>query len=359
MLPPDAVALDRFTAGLYRLDLEATEEGSLPAEKGTMLRGGFGVALKRTVCAFDDPLARDCSACPLRPTCVYPRLFEGRPPVVEAALDRDPPRPFVVRVPPDHRTRYRAGDVLSVEIVLVGWARAYLPYATMAVADLAEGGLGRDRARFALHAVWSLDPFGRPPLRLDSEPAISQAPAHVVDHAALLQRAAALSPDGVTVTFLTPTWIVADDRPLPVPTFPALAGALRRRTLALIHYHCAPVADVAGGRSEGDDKGGEVERSTGGAPPPPAGGALADPTAFATAAARIRALDDRVGWRARTRRSTRTGATMPTGGVVGTVHYAGDTGALAPFLPLLVLGEVAHVGKRTAFGCGRFLCSCS
>jgi hypothetical protein len=45
------------------------------------------------------------------------------------------------------------------------------------------------------------------------------------------------------------------------------------------------------------------------------------------------------------------GERVPVGGRVGSVLYAGD---LAPFLPLLVLGEVLHVGKDTVLGQGQY-----
>ncbi|MDQ4062432.1 MAG: CRISPR system precrRNA processing endoribonuclease RAMP protein Cas6 [Actinomycetota bacterium] len=38
-------------------------------------------------------------------------------------------------------------------------------------------------------------------------------------------------------------------------------------------------------------------------------------------------------------------------GVVGNVEYAGP---VEKFLPLLVMGQLAHVGKRAVFGLGRY-----
>jgi hypothetical protein len=50
------------------------------------------------------------------------------------------------------------------------------------------------------------------------------------------------------------------------------------------------------------------------------------------------------------RRSSRTGAAHPIVGFVGEVRYRGE---LAPFVPLLRVGERNNVGKAATFGCGR------
>ena len=42
---------------------------------------------------------------------------------------------------------------------------------------------------------------------------------------------------------------------------------------------------------------------------------------------------------------------MKLGGFVGQVTYAGD---LEPFLPLLRLGTLVHIGKGTTFGLGKY-----
>jgi hypothetical protein len=42
---------------------------------------------------------------------------------------------------------------------------------------------------------------------------------------------------------------------------------------------------------------------------------------------------------------------MALGGAVGTWHLEGE---LAPFIPLLHLGQWLHVGKNATFGLGRY-----
>lgn len=51
------------------------------------------------------------------------------------------------------------------------------------------------------------------------------------------------------------------------------------------------------------------------------------------------------------RYSARQDAKLKMGGVIGEATYEGD---LTPFLRLLALGEVLHVGKGTGLGLGKY-----
>jgi hypothetical protein len=60
-------------------------------------------------------------------------------------------------------------------------------------------------------------------------------------------------------------------------------------------------------------------------------------------------------WLDWTRYSGRQKTRMQLGGLVGEVAYGfGDVETLSEFLPLLLAGELLHVGKNTTFGLGRY-----
>jgi hypothetical protein len=63
----------------------------IPVYKGSALRGVFGRALKKTVCALR---RQECDACLLNSRCLYAVVFEGR------GTDRssDAPHPFGLEV---------------------------------------------------------------------------------------------------------------------------------------------------------------------------------------------------------------------------------------------------------------------
>jgi hypothetical protein len=68
-------------------------------------------------------------------------------------------------------------------------------------------------------------------------------------------------------------------------------------------------------------------------------------------AARVRTVEQDLKWFDWERYSSRQRTTMRLGGLVGRVTFEGG---LASFRPLFAAGEVAHAGKGTSFGLGRY-----
>ncbi len=78
----------------HRITIVARTPLLLPVEaRGKVLRGAFGISLRRLVC-HDLDLA--CRECPLESTCPYPQTFEPRPPADTDRLSKlaGHPAPF-------------------------------------------------------------------------------------------------------------------------------------------------------------------------------------------------------------------------------------------------------------------------
>ena len=71
-----------------RCTLIARERAGLPVYKGSLLRGAFGHALRRAVCAMGPE--QPCESYRLRRACIYTRIFET---FVEG--DLEPPAPLL------------------------------------------------------------------------------------------------------------------------------------------------------------------------------------------------------------------------------------------------------------------------
>ncbi|RLC18770.1 MAG: hypothetical protein DRI57_07960 [Deltaproteobacteria bacterium] len=65
----------------------------------------------------------------------------------------------------------------------------------------------------------------------------------------------------------------------------------------------------------------------------------------------VRTVSSDLRWEHAIRYSNRQKRSMPFGGLIGEVTFAGD---LAPFWPFILLGEWMHVGKKTSFGLGQY-----
>lgn len=328
--------LDKLRIAKYRFTLEALEELHLPRYKGSTLRGGFGHVFKRTVC-FQEEVKR-CADCLLKANCPYAYIFETAPPQDAEVLRTysHVPLPFVIEPPLDTRTVYEPGEALDFGLVLVGRAINYLPYFIVVFKELGRVGLGRGRGKYTLREVAAVQP-------LDGVEEIIYSAADEmicdrdlsVGYAEVEARARGLPDAKLTARFLTPTRLKHGGRLAKEgPPFHVLIRAILRRVSSLSYFHC-------GERWETDYRG------------------------IIEAAKGVRLAEAGTGWVDWERYSRRQQQRMNLGGLVGQATYEGDastglsTGAstglrtgLRPFLPLLVLGELVHVGKACVFGNG-------
>jgi hypothetical protein len=368
-----------FKLARYRFTLEALEPLHLPPFKGSALRGGFGHTFKRLVCysskgtypqgAFPGPRSgapgrggskqpKPCGErCQVGNACPYGYIFETSPAADSEVLRtiKEVARPFVIQPPLDRREVIPAGERLTFGLVLIGQGINYLPYFIAAFRELGRQGLGRARSRYrllALDAVSTPSPAlplrggGSAPLSLEGRAKwLERARAgggggdiiipiyRAVDETiravnasisadAIARRAAALSPEQITLEFLTPTRLKHKGRwAKEGPPFHVLLRRLLDRVSSLSYFHCGQMFEA--------DFRGLIER-----------------------AAEVRIARAQTKWEDWARFSGRQRQRVEMGGLVGWVTYSGD---LSEYRPLLALGELVHVGKGTVFGNGRYV----
>ena len=312
--------LEKLKIAKYRFTLHAIERLELPTYKGSTLRGGFGSAFKRMACSLKGQV---CSTCLLKETCAYSYIFETPVPADAEVLRtyRDVPRPFVIEPPLDTKTTYEPGEALDFCLILVGKAINYLPYFIITFKELGNIGIGRGRRKFTLQEISALNPLGH------SEAVIYSSVDEAVYNEDLsvgfleIQEAAGKMPsERITVRFLTPTRLKHRGEYTVRPEFHVLIRNILRRVSSLYYFHCGERWDY--------DYQGTIERAKG--------------------VELARAETEWVDWE---RYSRRQEYRMKLGGLMGEVSYEGE---LAPFMPLLLLGELVHVGKACVFGHGRY-----
>lgn len=296
--------------------LRAQAPARLPPFKGSMLRGAFGHALRRTVCSMGPE--QPCESCRLRRGCVNTRIFEtfveGTPPPLLRGLPTSP-RPYVFE-PGDDRRDFAPGDPLTFGLLLIGQAAELQAYVTLAVERMATAGLGVNRTPFALDQVEARTPDGAAVLLFaDGRP---HGPAVVPPSFAPTD---GLSGTRATVHLRTPLRLKVRNGLAETVTFRDLTFAMVRRVLELAWFHVPGAGETIDWNFRP---------------------LLRDAEAIA--------CTPRLAWHDWDRYSNRQQTKMTLGGLVGALHLEGD---LTPFAPLLRAAEILHVGKNTTFGLGK------
>lgn len=300
----------------YRFQFRMQGELILPEYAGSLLRGQFGAALRRTACMTG---AKTCDDCPLLRTCPYPAIFDTPAPGTHALQKfSQVPNPYVIE-PPAFGTRcVPAGGVLEFGLVLVGRALDQLPLIAYALQRAFGRGVGSKRVAGVLEAiVWEQEGAPVPVWDGDGGRIAAHEPRLCVPDLTPMKRA--------SLRIVTPMRLQSQGHPLgPDEVTPRrLLTALMRRASLLFEMH-AGMPGVAG-----------------------------DAPLLARRAERLehaRALQ----WRDWTRYSSRQQAEMTLGGVVGEWTLEGDMGALAGWL---WLGQWLHAGKNATMGMGLYTVS--
>lgn len=303
----------------FRFIIKPQKELVLPPYKGSTFRGGFGHAFRRTVCI---ERKEECAKCVLRHKCIYSYVFET--PIVqkvqagEQPKDEYVPHPFFIEPTLDEKQHYGINDRLNFHLILIGRAVDYIPYFIFAFEEMGRTGIGKNKGKYSLEKVISLNDHG--------DILIYDGKSHfkdnfqVIDSADLIQDAAKLNHNEITLRFLTPVRIKYKGKLPRDINFEIVIRNLLRRLSRLAEVHCDEKWEL--------DWKGLIEK-----------------------AKEVKTVRSDLKWHDWERYSERQGTKMKMGGFLGEITFEGD---LTEFIPFLVLGEYLHVGKGTVFGLGKY-----
>lgn len=312
--------LKNFRFARFLFLLRALENISLPAYKGSTLRGGFGHAFKKVVCVNRE---RICSNCLLKEKCVYSYVFETPPPSDATKMRKYPyaPHPFVITPPLKEKREYRQGEILCFELTLIGKSTDFLPYFIYTFDELGQIGIGKGRGKYKLEELrTSLDQNKEETIYSSADKILRQNVHSMGLNEILLNFSRVSSSDVLTLNFMTPTRLKFDGRLSETLEFHILLRNLLRRLSLLSYFHCGEELEL--------DYRGLIEKSLD-----------------------VRVKTSNLRWVDWERYSNRQDTRMMMGGFTGAVTFEGE---IEPFLPYLLLGEYLHVGKGTSFGLGKY-----
>ena len=300
---------------LLRVRLLATDPLDLTNDPGARFRSVFGRALKHVTCPEGEgPCGDRCFS----GLCLFFYGFESPSAAILGHQDRgrSAPHPMIVRVNTGGLAQLRAGQVFDVEVVLFGAARQATSDVVKTIQHAGTLGIGKRRGQFRME--WAVVVDDR----------CGVVPAHMVEDAPTDQRfgdAPPLEPDHfleskeVVVSLCSLTRIKERGRFLQTLEFSSIINAIRRRYFDLMDAYGPGAPDW-------------------------------DVPVLLNAASEVKIAESNLSTRHLDRWSSRQRRTVKQGGFSGQVCYIGD---LSPFIGLLGVGEMVHIGKGSIMGHGR------
>ena len=288
----------------------------LPYYKGSTIRGVFGHALKKVVCALK---RQACESCLLKEKCLYAQVFETqmiRDSGTNTRISSNP-HPFVIEPPLEQKTEYRPGDTFECNLILFGECNEKLPYFIYAFDQMGKIGIGKringKRGQFSLQKAL----LGSDPVYLENEEKISMPDAF---ESLSVSESVGRTDETlkVRVTLKTPLRFKFKGSLNDGLPFHILVRAMLRRMSSLMNAY-------GSGEPPLDYKG-LVER-----------------------AGKVSIMESKLNWFDWRRYSQRQDRTMFMGGITGSVTYEGE---MSEYLPLLDFCTKVHIGKNTSFGLG-------
>lgn len=304
-----------FPIARYRLEWRTRTPLRLPAYAGSTLRGAFGHALRQVSCMTRQ---KDCAACPLLTTCPYPAIFAPPPPAQHRLQKFSAiPAPYLIEPPLDGERVLPTGERLGFRTVLTGRALRELPLIALAWQRALARGIGPGDGQAELEQIVLESEDHETVVFRPADGQITPHPQGIT----LAEAGTTHIPKTVTLEFHTPLRLQENGRALPPARLTArtLLMALARRAHLVAEFHAGQML-------------------------------IDDFRPLAHAAERIQE-NRQLEWQDWTRYSSRQQQKMTLGGAVGEWQLSGE---LAPFMPLLKLGQWLHIGKETVFGLGAY-----
>lgn len=319
-----------LTVHQLEITLEAQTPLALDIYCGSALRGAFFRALWGRFCPNRE--APTCSVCPLHAACPVSALVA--PLRDESPRGRDVPRPYIITPQSGSKERYAPGETYTFGLTLIGRASKLYPYVIHALLEMERNTLGHPlrelqgkRGRFRLSTIEAVHPFTQQRVCLwrrgDAQPTRLQFGVTSQDVA---EKAKQLPSQSLSLHFVSPTRLVAEEQVIRQPDFSILVQRLAQRFE-------------------------QIQREYGDTPESPNSLGRQWYLAIKQQAEGVRIEQDNTRWITVQGYSTRQKQTLSLSGFIGGARFVGD---IAGLRELLIWGELLRVGKHIVKGAGYY-----
>ncbi|MGD2092980.1 MAG: CRISPR system precrRNA processing endoribonuclease RAMP protein Cas6 [Candidatus Aminicenantes bacterium] len=279
-----------------------------------MIRGALGYSLYHSFC--QNKLVRRCIDCHINKSCTYFQIFES-PEYQGNQVKNLAIHPFQLShyVYPDQDAR--KSRKISFYLTVFGDPESLYSIFINEFKKIKAKGLGKKSIQAERMNVYDLE--GN--LLFHTGSKASQSPTiYSIDNVNNVIQSLKKTPTKITVKLITPLQLKSSGKLLNRIDFSHIVRASARRVNMIEKYY----------GSENRIRADQLLEQGG----------------------NVKTVDSRLLWVSHSRYSTRKNQRMPLPGIVGELTISGD---LKRFLPLLLLGEIFHIGAKTTFGLGQFI----
>jgi hypothetical protein len=132
----------------FNFQLEALEDMRLPQYKGSMFRGAFGTAFRKSVCVTK---YKTCENCLLQSQCSYFQIFETEIPDNNLKIlkgVKKHPHPFVLHPHPDSKRIFKKGENFELGLTIFGAFIYQFPFFLFTIIQMGKMGISNRRSKF-------------------------------------------------------------------------------------------------------------------------------------------------------------------------------------------------------------------
>ncbi|MFW6270157.1 MAG: CRISPR system precrRNA processing endoribonuclease RAMP protein Cas6 [Bacillota bacterium] len=293
--------------------IQLQEDMVLPRFPAITVRGGFGNVLKKLFCSEERD---DCINCPHVKSCIFTYIFKtaisGQAEVRNNSQLVAPP--YIINVPyTKNKKKYKKGELLELELTILGKAIDYLSYFVYAFEELGKEGLGQERSAYKILYISNSEDIIYKNGELQKE---IEADTYVKD-----LEIPDIRTDNIILDFTTPFRIEKDGKLLRRNfSFELILRNILRRLDSITYFYLGYKLEL-------------------------------DFHSWIKKARNVKQEGENLNFYDNIRYSRHSKRKIWMGGYTGTLEFSGN---ITPFIPFLQLGSIVHIGKKCVFGMGGY-----